>query len=97
MKAPHAGLFADIAWSTPRVADQTRQRARTLGLDLVELPSWYDVDDRATLLRLLDAVDTPSPGAVPAYAAPATAGCARQLDLRRLLASTDAHAVSAVR
>jgi rSAM/selenodomain-associated transferase 1 len=52
MKAPHARLFADIAWSTEQVAAQTRARAREAGLELVELPVWYDVDDRAALLRL---------------------------------------------
>jgi rSAM/selenodomain-associated transferase 1 len=52
MKAPHARLFADIAWSTDQVAAQTRARAREAGLALVELPVWYDVDDRAALLRL---------------------------------------------
>lgn len=98
MKAPHAGLFADISWSTARVADQTRDRARSLGLEVVELPSWYDVDDRATLLRLLDDLNADSldAGIMP-YAAPATTACARQLDLRRLLASTDTSAAVAGR
>ena len=53
MNAPHAHLFADIAWSTDRVAETTRSRAAGLGLDLVELPVWYDVDDDAALNRLL--------------------------------------------
>jgi glycosyltransferase A (GT-A) superfamily protein (DUF2064 family) len=52
MRRPHAGLFADIAWSTEIVAAQTRDRATALGLDLVELPLWYDVDDTASLDRL---------------------------------------------
>ena len=29
-------------------------RAAELGLEVVELPSWYDVDDRAALDRLAD-------------------------------------------
>jgi rSAM/selenodomain-associated transferase 1 len=37
MSAPHAHLFEDIAWSTDTVAEATRARARTLGLELVEL------------------------------------------------------------
>ena len=53
MKAAHAHLFADIAWSTDRVAETTRVRAAALGLDVVELPAWYDVDDVAGLTRLL--------------------------------------------
>ena len=52
IKAAHAGLFAGIDWSTARVAEQTRKRARAIGLDVVELPSWYDVDDAASLERL---------------------------------------------
>jgi uncharacterized protein len=53
MRRPHAGLFADIAWSTDTVAAQTRDRAASLGLDLVELPLWYDIDDAASLDRLV--------------------------------------------
>ena len=52
MKAPHVHLFEDIDWSTSRVAEQTRQRARALGLSVVELDTWYDVDDAAALTRL---------------------------------------------
>ncbi len=52
MRTLHAGLFADIAWSTDAVADATRQRAAALGLELIELPPWYDIDDGAALLRL---------------------------------------------
>jgi len=53
MRRPHAGLFADIAWSTDTVAAQTRDRVAALGLDLVELPLWYDIDDAASLDRLV--------------------------------------------
>jgi glycosyltransferase A (GT-A) superfamily protein (DUF2064 family) len=52
MRRPHAGMFTDIAWSTDTVAAQTRDRAVALGLDLVELPLWYDIDDAASLDRL---------------------------------------------
>jgi uncharacterized protein len=52
MKAAHANLFANIAWSTDNVAETTRLRAAELCLDLVELPSWYDVDNHAALNRL---------------------------------------------
>jgi rSAM/selenodomain-associated transferase 1 len=60
MAAAHAHLFADIAWSTDSVADTTRLRAAQSGLDLVELPAWYDVDDQAALDRLLDETAAPS-------------------------------------
>lgn len=53
MRRPHAGLFADIAWSTDGVADATRARARQLGLRLTELPQWYDIDDAESLRQLL--------------------------------------------
>src|ERR1700709_2834255 len=36
MKAAHAHLFADIAWSTDSVAETTRLRAAALGLGVVE-------------------------------------------------------------
>ena len=57
MKAAHAHLFADIAWSTDRVAETTRVRAATLGLEVMTLPVWYDVDDHAALDRLLAETD----------------------------------------
>jgi len=46
------GLFADIAWSSSRVAAQTLERAAALGLTVAQLPSWYDVDTPAELERL---------------------------------------------
>jgi uncharacterized protein len=53
LKAPHGRLFEDIAWSTSAVLDQTRERAASLGLDTVLLPTWYDVDDLHSLRRLV--------------------------------------------
>lgn len=52
LNAAHRRMFEGIAWSTARVAEQTRERARELGLELHVLPEWYDVDDVATLRRL---------------------------------------------
>jgi rSAM/selenodomain-associated transferase 1 len=49
LKQAHRHLFDDIAWSTARVAEQTRARAREVGLAVHELPAWYDVDDVASL------------------------------------------------
>jgi rSAM/selenodomain-associated transferase 1 len=82
MKAEHAGLFADIAWSTETVAAQTRDRAAALGLDLVELETWYDVDDNAALQRLLREL---SGAPTEAFRAPATAACLRRLGLAERL------------
>ena len=83
MTRPHAALFADIDWSTERVAGQTRAAAAQLGLDLDELPTWYDVDDRAALDRLLQEFQAGSAG----YAAPATLACVERLGLRGRLAA----------
>jgi len=49
LKHPHRRLFHDIAWSTERVYRQTAERAASIGLELVTLPVWYDVDDAASL------------------------------------------------
>jgi rSAM/selenodomain-associated transferase 1 len=62
MRFPYARLFADIAWSTSSVAATTRTRAAELGLDLVELPPWYDIDDAVALERLVrDSADYDAP------------------------------------
>jgi hypothetical protein len=83
MKAAHAHLFADIAWSTGTVAETTRLRAAEMGLELVELPPWYDVDDRAALDRLLLETEAPAitNGLLP-YAAPVTAVALSRMGLR---------------
>jgi uncharacterized protein len=52
LKRLHADLFDGIAWSTPLVFAQTLERARDLGLEPIVLPTWYDVDDIASLHRL---------------------------------------------
>lgn len=49
LKMPHRHLFADIDWSTERVAGQTLARAKDLGLPVELLPTWYDVDDLEAL------------------------------------------------
>jgi uncharacterized protein len=48
----HPTLFQDIAWSSPQVLAQTRERSAQAKLDLIELPEWYDVDTPADLARL---------------------------------------------
>jgi rSAM/selenodomain-associated transferase 1 len=52
LKAAHRHMFADIEWSTERVAGQTLERAREIGLDVHRLPVWYDVDDMEGFGRL---------------------------------------------
>jgi rSAM/selenodomain-associated transferase 1 len=78
MQRPHAHLFAGIAWSTGSVAAATHARAVAFGLHVVTLPAWYDVDDAASLDRLLA-------GADDGYAAPATNAWIERSGLRRRL------------
>ena len=52
MKQLHRRVFEAIDWSTERVFDQTMQRAQETGVEVHLLPTWYDVDDRATLSRI---------------------------------------------
>jgi rSAM/selenodomain-associated transferase 1 len=52
LKRAHRRMFEDIAWSTERVAEQSLQRAREIGLPVHMLPPWYDVDDLDALRRL---------------------------------------------
>ncbi|MDT7542266.1 MAG: uncharacterized protein QOE33_2170 [Acidobacteriota bacterium] len=52
IKSAHARLFEEIDWSTALVFAQTVERAREIDLPVVPLPTWYDVDDDATLARL---------------------------------------------
>ncbi len=52
LKKPHRRLFERIDWSTEHVLEQTIAAAREIDLSVRLLPTWYDVDDRATLARL---------------------------------------------
>ena len=54
LKRAHAAPFERITWSTASVYAETVERVREAGVELVELPIWYDVDDAATL-RVLEA------------------------------------------
>lgn len=46
-------IFANIAWGTNQVWPQTVERLRAAGSDWHQLPTWFDVDDRAGLQSLL--------------------------------------------
>jgi uncharacterized protein len=54
LKRMHRRMFEDIDWSTARVLEQTRKHAAEIGVAVHELPSGFDVDDQATLIRLCE-------------------------------------------
>jgi hypothetical protein len=63
LREPRAALFADMAWSTEGVFDETLRRAGALGLDVGLLPAWFDVDTAVDLERLQASLATSGPGA----------------------------------
>ena len=72
LKKLHRQLFEDIDWSTERVLEQTVQRAGEINLPVHLLPTWYDVDDRATLSRLCQEFFGANGSGSDGYPAPAT-------------------------
>jgi glycosyltransferase A (GT-A) superfamily protein (DUF2064 family) len=72
MKHPHSRLFADIACSTNGVAAATLARATALDLDVAALPTWFDVEDAATLNPLVAARITATSRRPPTHASNAT-------------------------
>jgi uncharacterized protein len=86
LKAAHRRLFEDIDWSTERVARQTMDRAREIGLPIHVLPAWYDVDELEAL-KLLHAElceDQSFSAGLRSHQAPRTAEL-----MRALLGDTD--------
>jgi rSAM/selenodomain-associated transferase 1 len=70
LSKPHARLFADIPWSTPDVYRLTLDRAREIGLPVIAVPTWYDVDDAASFQML----EAELAGRRPAFAAESISG-----------------------
>jgi len=79
LKAPHAELFADIDWSSARVAAQTRASAQRLGLEVAELAPWYDVDDPVSLDQLVRDCEANGEGAPATAVWLARNGIARRI------------------
>ena len=52
LKQAHREPFKHITWSTGSVCEETMERCKEAGLEVVLLPTWYDVDDAATLTIL---------------------------------------------
>jgi rSAM/selenodomain-associated transferase 1 len=85
---PHPDPYANITWSSDRVADETRDRCAQAGLRLVELDTWYDVDDPSSLARLISEGSGPAQQAPYPFAAPFTRAAITHLSLpQRLMAS----------
>lgn len=93
LKRAHRAVFERIHWSTETVYADTRERAREAGIELVELPLWYDVDDGATLDILkaeLLAEIAPGFATMPGSSAPRTRAFLLALDSASSLIPQDA-------
>lgn len=75
---PHPSLFERIDWSTPRVYEQTLQRARELNLRVHPVTQWYDVDEVTDLNRLETDLST-----LPSSVAPNTRAALRRTGFRQ--------------
>jgi rSAM/selenodomain-associated transferase 1 len=78
LSRPHARLFADIPWSTGEVYRLTLERAREIGLPVVTVAGWYDVDDAASFRMLEDELSGQHPGFAAADLVGANALATRQ-------------------
>jgi hypothetical protein len=88
VRRAHAELFHAIDWSTAQVAAQTRQRALGLGLEVLDLDAWYDVDDAHSLQRLVyELASSQTVNATAAYPAPVTRAFLEQKALADRLAT----------
>jgi rSAM/selenodomain-associated transferase 1 len=57
MRRSQPTLFRGVAMSTTSVLDETRRRARALGLSIHEAPRWLDIDTAEDLARLREQLD----------------------------------------
>jgi len=81
LQTPESEMFARVPWSTEEVAAVTAERAGEIGLQLERLGTWFDIDDRDGLQRLVREVTGPAQGVEGAFAAPSTARCVAGLGL----------------
>jgi uncharacterized protein len=58
---PVPRLLREVRMSTPTVAADTIALASEEGLRLAQLPTWYDVDDRNSLVRLAEEIEQLDP------------------------------------
>jgi hypothetical protein len=66
LSRPQPQLFEKIPWSTSEVYRLTVERANEIGLPVIDVPGWYDVDDAASFRMLEEEFD----GIQPAFASP---------------------------
>ena len=52
LRAPREAIFSGIPWSTDAVYRRTLEKARDVGLSVLSLDPWYDVDEPEDLERL---------------------------------------------
>lgn len=57
IKKPTPRLLREVHMSTPTVTAETMVLAKEEGLNLVTLPTWYDVDDIRSLSRLIEEIE----------------------------------------
>ena len=57
LKKPTPRLLREVHMSTPTVAAETIALAKEEGQNLISLPIWYDVDDVASLSRLMQEIE----------------------------------------
>ena len=57
IKQPRPRLLREVQMSMPTVAADTIALAEEEGLSVSLLPTWYDIDDEASLLRLMKEVE----------------------------------------
>jgi glycosyltransferase A (GT-A) superfamily protein (DUF2064 family) len=76
LREPRPELFHAVPWGGPEVLATTLVRADASGIAVERLADWYDVDDAATLNRLMSESRTPA----GRRRAPRTSRCL--LDLR---------------
>lgn len=71
LKRREPRVFADIAWSTDTVLEQSRARAAAAGLAVEEVAPWYDIDDADSFGWLLGELEGRAPPGLALRGAPA--------------------------
>ena len=61
IRKPTPRLLREVHMSTPTVASETIALAKEDGLNLVILPTWYDIDDVVSLSRLINEIEELNP------------------------------------